>query len=131
MTTQPKRGRPPKATTEAKNDVIATSRREANQAALANTIALVNNMAMAVLQANHLALEDQEALIIADSFLAIADEIDISVSPLTQAIINAGTTLIFVYGSKVALHKMTQGQTDANEDKTGQAHTDCGEDTKR
>ena len=132
MTTQPKRGRPPKAATEAKNDVIATSRREANQAALANTIALVNNMAMAVLQANHLALEEQEALIIADSFLAIADEIDISVSPLTQAIINAGTTLVFVYGSKVALHKMTQGQqTDAIEDKTGQTHPDRGQDTKR
>ena len=117
----PRRGRPPKAAQPTAKDAIALDRREANQTALANTLALVNNLACAVVNANHLALEDSEALLIADAFLAVTDELDISVSPLTQALINAGTTLAFVYGSKIAIHKMTQGSTKQDEQASNQA----------
>lgn len=123
MDDTPKRGRPKKdaAGKPATRSSVADSRREANQVALANTIALVNNLAVGLAGADYLALEESESLLISDAMLAITDEIDISVSPLTQAIINAGTTLIFVYGAKIAMHKMTkQIESDDNgKDKAG------------
>ena len=123
MDDAPKRGRPKKESgkTLARSGV-AESRREANQVALANTIALVNNLAVGLVGADYLALEESESLLISDAMLAITDEIDISVSPLTQALINAGTTLIFVYGAKIAMHKMTKqigSDDDAGQDKAG------------
>lgn len=122
MDDTPKRGRPKKDTGKTvAAGRSADSRREANQVALANTIALVNNLAVGLAGADYLALEESESLLISDAMLAVTDEIDISVSPLTQALINAGTTLIFVYGAKIAMHKMTKqlGSDDDGQDKKG------------
>ena len=114
-----KRGRPPKDAPKRVPDELALSRREANQSALANTLALVNNLACAVAKAEHLMLEDSEAMLISDALLGIGDEIDVQVSPLTQALINAGTTIMFVYGSKIAMHKMLKGATDESDNQKG------------
>lgn len=117
--TPAKRGRPPKDAPRRAPDELALSRREANQGALANTLALVNNLACGVAKAEHLMLEDSEAMLISDALLGIGDEIDVQVSPLTQALINAGTTIMFVYGSKIAMHRMLKGAENAADNQKG------------
>lgn len=106
-----KRGRPPKTVKPV--DPIDIERRNANQKALAGTLAMVNNTVCAVVKADYLSLTDQESDLIANGCLAIVDELDIQVSPLTEAVINLVTSLAFVYGSKIAIHKMMQGDKDA------------------
>lgn len=126
-----KRGRPPKDAPKRVPDAIQQGRREANQAALANTLALVNNLACAMAGAAHLELADSEALLISDALLGVTDEIDVQVSPLTQALINAGTTIMFVYGSKIAMHKLAKGSDDNADNQARAALANRGQDAKR
>jgi len=113
-----KRGRPPK--TAKTQDPIDIERRNANQKALSGTLAMVNNTACAMVKADYLALSTEESDLIANGCLAVVDELDIQVSPLTEAVVNLVTSLAFVYGSKIAMHKMMgESADDAKTDKKG------------
>lgn len=86
---------------------------------LASTLANLNNFVVGFANAPAFKLDDSEAKVIAESLVAVANEVDIEISPLNQAIANAVMTVGLIYGVKYALHKASKEEAQNDGVSTG------------